>query len=152
MSQYNARDLETAATSFAQVADQCGGKRTGVLSHFFLGKTRFAQRQLNEAKAAFDEYLRKADRNHPLRPAATIGVAMCFEGLQNFEAAAALLEQLSQTLDPKDPRYYEILFQAGTDFEKAGDRVKATEMYRQVSENATGPLKDRATVWVTLLE
>lgn len=152
MSQYNARDLETAATSFAEVAEQYGGHRSAVLSYFFLGKSRLAQARHDEAKSAFDEYLRKAGADAPLRSAATIGVAMCYEGLHNFTAAAELLEQLSQTLDPEDPRYYDIVFQAGTDYEKAGTRTKAMEMYQEVSENGAGPLKDRATVWVTLLQ
>jgi hypothetical protein len=152
MSQYNVRDVEGAATAFEQIADRYGGHRAGKFSHYFLAKSLLSQKRYEEAMAAFDEYTRKADANAPFRYAAEIGKALCHEGLHNFTAAAELLEQLSQTLEPEDPRRLEVLFQAGTDYDKAGSRDKALEMFRVVADEATGPLRDRAAVSVAILE
>ena len=152
MSQYNARDVEGAAIAFEQIADEYGGYRAGKLSNYFLGKSLLAQKRYEEALAAFDEYTRKAGKDATFRYAAEIGKAMCHEGLHNFTAAAEVLEQLSQTLDPEDPRRLDALFLAGTDYGKAGSREKAIEMLRVVADEATGPLKDRAAVSVAVLE
>jgi hypothetical protein len=152
MSQYNARDVVGAANAFEHIADRYSGHRAGKYSQYFLAKSLLAQKQYEDALAAFDEYARKADTNAPFRHSAVVGKAMAHEGLHNFTAAAELLEQLSQTLEPKDPRRVEVLFQAANDYGKAGSRDKAIELFRVVSEEATGPLKDRASVSVAILE
>jgi hypothetical protein len=66
--------------------------------------------------------------------------------LHNYSASADLLEQLTKTMDENDPRFTEVLFQAGIDYEKAGSRNKAREFYDRVAEKGSGPLKDRASV------
>ena len=81
-----------------------------------------------------------------------MGIAMAYEGLENFTAAAELLERLSQTMDPEDPRYLDVIFETARNYEKAGDRQKAIEYYSLVDEKATGPLKDRASVWLAILK
>ncbi len=152
MSQYNARDVDGAATAFEHIADRYGGYRAGKLSYYFLAKSLLANKRYEDALAAFDEYIGKADGNAPFRDAAVIGKAMCHEGLHNFTAAAELLEQLSQTIVPEDPRRLEVLFQAANDYGKAGTREKAIELFQVVADEATGPLKDRASVSVAILE
>ncbi len=152
MSQYNARDLEGSATAFSGIAEKYGNHNAGVVSRYFLGKALLAQGKVEEAMNAFDEYLGKAGKEAPFAAAAAIGKASCLEGLHNYSAAADLLEELSQTVDEKDPRFAEILFQAGRDYEKAGSRDKALEFYSRVAEKASGPLKDRASVAIASLE
>jgi tetratricopeptide (TPR) repeat protein len=152
MSQYNARDVQTAATSFAQIVDKHGSHNTGELSRYFLGKSLLAQGKYEEALNAFDQYLGKAGKDAPFKAASAIGKATCMEELHNFSSAGELLERLSQTLDPKDPRYLEVLFQAARDFEKTGSRDKAIGLYRRVAEKANGSLKDRASVAIARLE
>ena len=152
MSQYNTRDVQTAAASFAQIADKYGSHNTGELSRYFLGKSLLAQGKYEEALEAFDRYLGKNSEDAPFKAAAAIGKATCMEALHNFSPAGEKLEQLSRTLDEKDPRYLDVLFQAGRNFEKAGSRDKAIELYRRVAEKATGALKDRASVALAQIE
>jgi tetratricopeptide (TPR) repeat protein len=152
MSQYNARDVQGAATAFAQIVDKYGNQRAGELSRYFLGKSLLAQSKYEEALGAFDGYLNKAPKDAAFRDAALMGKAACLEGLHNFEAAAEMLEQLSQRLDQNDPRYPEVLFQAGQDYEKTGSKQKALDLYRRTADKATGPLKDRAIVAIALLD
>jgi TolA-binding protein len=152
MSQYNSRDVQGAAAAFAQIADKYGKQNAGEFSRYFLGKSLLAQGKYDEALAAFDQYLAKARKDAPFRAAAGIGKAQALEGLHNFTAAAEVLEEVSRSLEESDPRYAEVLFQAGLDYEKAGSREKAREFYNRVAERATGPLKDRAVVAVALLQ
>jgi tetratricopeptide (TPR) repeat protein len=152
MSQYNLRDLPTAETSFRQIADKYGSHANGELSRYFLGKTLLAEGKYDDALKAFDRYLSKSAKDAPFRAAASIGKASCMEELRNFAPAAEVLEQLSQTLDEKDPRFFDVLLQAGRDFERAGSRDKAAEFYRRVAEDARGTLKDRASVALSHVE
>lgn len=152
MSQYNSRDVQTAAASFAQIAKKYGSHNSGELSWYFLGKSLLAQGKYEEALDAFNRYLGKSGEDAAFKAAAVIGKATCMEALHNFSPAGELLEQLSRTLDEKDPRYLDVLFQAGRNFEKAGSRDKAIDFYRRVAEKATGTLKDRASVALAQIE
>ena len=152
MSQYNMRDLATAATSFARIADKYGSQSAGEVSRYFLGKTLLAQGKPEEALEAFEQYISKGGAQAPFAAAAAIGKASSMEALHNYVGAADVLERLSQTLDPEDPRYLEVLFQAGRNYEKAGSKDKASELYSAVGAKATGPLKDRVTVSLSLLQ
>ena len=152
MSQYNTRDVQTAAASFAQIADKYGSHDSGELSRYFLGKSLLAQGKYEEALEAFDRYLGKSGEDAPFKAAAVIGKATCLETLHNFSPAAELLEQLSQTLDPEDPRYLDVVYGAARNFERAGSKDMALELYRVVATKATGSLKDRVTVSMALLK
>jgi tetratricopeptide (TPR) repeat protein len=152
MSQYNMRDLATAEASFARIVDKYGSQNAGVLSRYFLGKTLLAEGKHDQALTAFEGYLSKAGRDASFAAAAAIGKATAMEGLHNYLGAADVLERLSQSLDHEDPRYLDVLFQAGEDYEKAGSKDKAAELYRAVADKANGPLKDRVTVALALLQ
>jgi tetratricopeptide (TPR) repeat protein len=152
MTEYNARSPEAASVSFAQITDRYGGYPAGKVARYFLGKSYLATGRYEEARGAFEEYLDAAGAEGEFGEAATMGIAVAYEGLQNFTAAAELLERLSQTMDPEDPRYLDVLFQAARNYEQAGDRQKAIEYYSLVDEKASGPLKDRASVWLAILK
>ena len=152
MSQYNMRDLPTAATSFAQIVDKYGSHNAGELSRYFLGKTLLAQGKYEEALDAFEEYISKTGGSGSFAAAAGMGKASCMEGLHNYFGAADVLERLSRTLDPEDPRYLDVLYGAARNFERAGSKDKALDLYRVVATKATGSLKDRVTVSMALLQ
>ena len=152
MSQYNMRDLATAGTSFARIADKYGSQNAGEVSRYFLGKTLLAQGKHEDALQAFDQYISKGGAAAPFAAAAAIGKASCLEALHNYLGAAEVLERLSQTLDAEDPRYLDVVYEAGRNFERAGSKDKALEHYRAVSAKATGSLKDRVTVSIALLQ
>ncbi len=46
----------------------------------------------------------------------------------------------------------DVLYQAASNFEQAGSRDKAAELYRRVAEEASGTLKDRASVALAQIE
>jgi TolA-binding protein len=152
MSQYNARDVQGAASAFAAIVDKYGGQTAGEYSRYFLGKSLLAQGKYDEALGAFDGYIGKVGEEGPFYAGAVIGKASSLEGLHNYGAAADLLERLSQTLNEEDPRLAEVLFRAGRDYERSGSRDKARELFGKVAETASGPLKDRATVAIAMLE
>ncbi len=152
MSQYNIGDLQTATTSFKQIADKYGRSANGEFSRYFLGKSLLAQGKYDEALQAFDKYLSKSAEDAPFKTAAIIGKATCMQELRNFAPAAEALEELSQTLDKKDPRYVDVLFGAARAYEKSGSRDKAVEFYRKVADEATGAVRDRASIALAQLD
>jgi tetratricopeptide (TPR) repeat protein len=111
-----------------------------------------SQTRFEEAIEAYDRYLDKAKRESDFYEAAQIAKALCYEGLRQYSDAAALLDQLSQTMDPSDARYHAVRFDAAMFYQEAGDDNSALDLFRKISEEATGALQARATVWVRMIE
>lgn len=151
MNQYQLGDREQAGTAFANIADQYSGE-TGETALYFLGECRMAQFRFEEAIDAYERYLAKAGSKADFSVAAKIAESLCYEGLAQFGKAAELAEGLSKTMDPEDARYNEVLYNAGVFYREVGKPATALEFFRRVSEDATGPIKNRASVWVALLE
>lgn len=152
MNLYQTGQLEQAGTAFATLADQRSGRRSGQAAIYFLGETRMAQYRYQEAVEAYDRYLEKVGDSGEFSHAAMIAKGLCYEGLGQFRMAAELMDSASKLLGPDDARYHEVLFNAGTFYWEAGNATAAADFFRRVSEEATGPLKDRATMWVSLIE
>ena len=151
MNQYQIGDKEQAGTAFANIADRYSGE-TGETALYFLGECRVAQFHFDEAIDAYERYLSKAGDKGQFSVAAKIAMSVCYEGLGQFDKAAEVADGVSKTMDPEDERYNDVLFNTGMYYQEADDRQKALEFFRRVSENATGPIKNRAAVWVALLE
>ena len=62
------------------------------------------------------------------------------------------MDRLSQTIDPSDGRYADVLFNAATFYRQASDITKAVDFYTRTVDEGNGILRDRAQVWVTILE
>jgi tetratricopeptide (TPR) repeat protein len=152
MGQYQLGDKDLASTTFASLADRYSGHDAGVLALYFLGQCNLDRFRFDEALSAFDRYLAKAGKDAAFRVAAEIGRAIAYEGQQQFNEAAEIMDRLSQTMDPADGRYNDVLFNAATFYREAGNREKAIEFYKRVADADTGMNKDRAAVWVTLLQ
>jgi len=152
MNIYQVGNTSEAGTSFANVADRYSQHDPGVIALYFLGECQLAQSRYQEAVQAYDRYLDKAGEKGQFSDAALMGQAYCYEGLKDYPQAAAVMEKLSQTMDPQDARYLEVLYSAGAFYEESGAREKALDFFRRLSELATGELKGRADVRVALLE
>jgi tetratricopeptide (TPR) repeat protein len=152
MSQYQAGRKDEAGTAFATVADRYSGHRDGKMALYFLAECRMAQGKYDEAIEAYDRYLGKVGREGDFSHAAQIAKAYSYEALGRFKEAAQTLKDLSESMDPEDGRYHEVLFDTGSFYYRAGDASAALEFFRRVRENADGALRDRAEVWVALLE
>lgn len=143
---------EGAVAAFGAIADRYSGHGLGVLASYFVGESQLELGRHSEALAAYERYLSKAGDDAPFREAATIGKALCYEGLGDYRTAAQVLDDLLSKMDEKDPRHGDVLFQAALFYEKAGERARALELYQRVIDTAAGSLKDRATVRVAVLE
>jgi tetratricopeptide (TPR) repeat protein len=153
LTQYQMGDKELAGTAFANLADRYSSHQAGVMAMYFLGECHLATYRYDEAITAYDRYLDKAGSEGAFRDAALIGKAMGYEGLLDFKEAARIMEQVVEGLDENDPRYLETLFRAATFYRETEDYTRAKELYKRVRDGATGgPLKDRATVWLNVLQ
>ena len=119
---------------------------------YFLGECHLAGYRYEDAVEAYDRYIDSAREDGAFREAALVGKALCYEGLQDYDQAAAILEDVSTRIREDDPRYYDVLFQAATFYKEADERQKAIELFQRVSEAASVPLSDRARVWLNVLD
>jgi tetratricopeptide (TPR) repeat protein len=152
MRQFQVGQKDEAGTAFATIADRYSGHRDGKTALYFLGECRMSQGKVDEAAEAYDRYLQKVGDRGDFSQAARIAKALCYEALGRFREAGETLVELSEKMDPEDGQYYEVLFDAGVFYREAGDAATALELFRRVRENAGGALRDRAEVWVALLE
>ena len=63
---------------------------------------------------------------------------------------ALIRHRVSEQMDPGDPRYYDVLFSAGTFYRESGNMTAALGFFRRVSDEAASPLKEQAAIWVSL--
>ena len=152
MNLFEAGDREQAGTSFANIADRYSGHSAGVLANYFLGQSYSDQRRFQEALGAYDRYLQNAGKDAPFRVAASIGKAICYEGLTDYRNAALTLDGVAETMDEDDSRYVDVVFRAGTFYQRAGDLKTARARFREVADDSEGPLKDQAVAWLAILE
>jgi tetratricopeptide (TPR) repeat protein len=152
MGQYQLGDRDLAGTTFASLADRYSGHDSGIVALYFLGQCNLDRFRFDEALSAFDRYLDKASAEAAFRNAAEIGRALAYEGLQQFNEAATIMDRLSETMDPSDGRYNDVLFNAATFYREAGNSERAVEFYKRVADADMGMNKEAAAVWATLLE
>jgi tetratricopeptide (TPR) repeat protein len=150
MSQFQSGDFETARASLEQAANRYGGA-TAARARFFMGESSLRMARYEDALASYDAYLAQYSDYPAFRESAMVGRAMCYEGLENYQAAAEELVSLLAIMDPDDPRYLENAYRAGEFFARAGDTEQAAKYFQEVSDKASGNLKDKASVAAALL-
>jgi len=144
-------DLEAAKMSFGQVSERYGG-RNATVAQFFKAECELAQRNFAQALMDYEAYMDNSSSFPDFRPAALYGMALCQQGLENYSVAAETMEQVHHSVDEADPRYLDSAFKAGELFAKAGDNERAAQYFQTVADNASGTLKEKASVAVTLLK
>jgi tetratricopeptide (TPR) repeat protein len=150
MSQFQAGDFESARSSLEQAANRYGGS-TAARARFFKGESELRMARYQEALSSFDAYLAQYEDYPAFRESAMVGRSMCYEGMENYQAAAEELVALLKIMDPEDPRYLENAFRAGEFFARAGNTEQAAKYFQEVSDEASGNLKDKASVAAALL-
>lgn len=150
---YRQGDMETARTTFTEIADQYSRVHAGVISLYFKGECNLKLSNYSEALAAYEAYIRQSGKFPLFKEAAIIGKALALEGDGNLREAAMLLENLLQEMDEDDPRYLNVAFQTGMFYSKTPDmQPKAKQFFKEVSEKASGRIKEQAEVALTILE
>lgn len=150
---YRQGDLETAKTTFTEVADQYSRVQAGVISLYFKGECNLKLSNYSEALAAYEAYIRQSGKFPLFKEAAIIGKALAMEGDGNVREAAMLLENLLKEMDEDDPRYLTVAFQTGMFYSKTPDQqLQAKQFFKLVSEKATGRIKEQAEVALTILD
>ena len=150
MSLFSNGEYEAARASYDQIDQRYGGK-SGAVSRFFRAECELRLGRYPDALASLDAYLAEADEFPEFRVSALYARAMCFEGMENYAEAAAALATVLDLMDDEDPRYLDGAFQAGEFYARVGDLDSARKYFREVADKATGNLKDRAEVAVTLI-
>jgi tetratricopeptide (TPR) repeat protein len=151
LAQYAQNDFTNAKASFQQIYERYGGKQ-GVVARFFAAECDYRAGSYQQAIDGYDAYLAQR-KDYPLFEAsALIGKGMCYEALRNFPQAAQSLADALKVLDAKDPRYLTTAFDAGDFYLKANNPGEARKYYDMVVKDASGDLKSRAEVAMSMLK
>ncbi len=142
-------DYTAAKSSFQQVIDRHGGKQAAS-ARFFKAECAAKQGNFEEALADYDGYLASVREYPEFEVAASIGRALCLEGMRNYAEAAPAMAAALAKLDPKDPRYGDTALAAGDLYTQAQKSNEALENYKLAAEHGTGETKARALVAVEL--
>jgi tetratricopeptide (TPR) repeat protein len=138
-------DLNSALSSFDQIAQRYGGDQ-GTAARFFKAECELRLGNYKDALSDYDTYLGKKADYPTFANAALVGKGLCYEGLQNWDDAAAAMVASMDAMDKSDPRYYESAYRAGEDYTRAGKLDDARKYLDMVVQNGTGDVKNRATV------
>jgi tetratricopeptide (TPR) repeat protein len=150
LSLFQQGDFQAAKVTFGQISDRYGG-RNGAIAEYYAAESNLGERNYSQALLHYETYLDDASKFPEFKAAALYGIALCHEGLENFSLAAESMEQVFNSVDEGDPRYLDSAYLAGELFAKAGNNERAVHYFQTVADNASGNLKDKATVAVTLL-
>ena len=151
MSLYQQRDYEAAKVSFNSIADRFGG-RSAALARYYKAECEFKQRNYSQALMDYEKYLDVSSDFSEFKPAAMYAAALSQEGLGNIDEAAGMMEQAHHSFEETDPRFLTSAFRAGELFAKAGNNERAAHHFETVSDKASGSLKEKADVAITLLQ
>lgn len=138
-------DMNAALSSFDQVSQRYGGKQATAAT-FFKAECELRLGNFKDAVSGYDAYLAKKDDYPLFAGAALVGKGLAYEGLQNWDGAAAAMVAAMQDMDKTDPRYYETAYRAGQAYLQAGKLDDAQKYLQMAADNGQGDVKDRATV------
>jgi len=144
-------EYASAKTGFAQVADRFGGA-DGASARFFKAECELKQNDYKNAADDYDAYLARSKDFPMFEGSALVGKALAMEGLENYAEAAGSMAAAVDKIDVKDPRHFEVAYNAGEFYQRAGQSANALKYFELVAKDATGDLKDRASVAVAMLK
>lgn len=148
---YQQGDFAGARTAFQQIYDRHGGKQA-TAARFLKAECELRLGNYQQAVDDYETYVQKRADYPMFESSAMIGKALAYEGLHNYVEAAKEMAAAVATLDPKDPRYLDAAIQAGDFYLQAKDEREALKFYEIVAKDATGDLKSRAEVAVSMLK
>ena len=111
-----------------------------------LGDAYFWQGDFNKSVSSYEEYLKGAPAQSPLRPGVERSLAQAFEGKQQFKAAAELYVKAAKEFSTRTDQA-DMLMSAGRAYEAQTDYAKAKAAFEKVAnEYADTPFVDEAEI------
>jgi tetratricopeptide (TPR) repeat protein len=122
------------ADKFTQISKRYSGTQAGDDALFFSAQMLAMDSKLDEAAQAYEEYLRKGNREGLYYPAALAGKAAVLEDLgKSDEAAGLYVKAANYRKDWYAAPVYRL--DAGRAYQVAGDSGKATEQFQYVLDH-----------------
>jgi tetratricopeptide (TPR) repeat protein len=144
-------DLNSARTSFEQIAQRQGGAY-GAAARYFKAECELGLGNFAAAASGYEDYLKHKSDYPEFVAAASVACGLAYEGSRQWPDAARHFVAALQELDKTDPRYYDAAYRAAYCYEQAGDNAQALTYYQMVADGGTGSLRDRARYAVTALQ
>lgn len=135
---YMQGDLARAEQAFSELARLYPKDYAGIKAHYYLGNVYYLSQppRLQEAKAEFSIFLKKAKDDPVLSPAAQMGIGNVEEQLGNALAAANAYEAVFRRW-PDSPLAFEAMLAAGRCYRGAGALDRAEAVYEQLLNRET---------------
>ncbi len=133
---YASGDNKSAEERFKSLLGRYGAKGAITKSYFYLGKIYYEERRYNEAIRNFKKFISKFNKKSFLIPAAYMGIAACYEEMNNISEAIKYYEKVKKY--KKSPHLPYALLKMARLNEKLGNYDKALEIYQEIIENHRG--------------
>ena len=124
-------NLQENVRGLQSIVDDYGSTRAGELATFYLANCYYSQSNFDKAL----KYYLKVDVSDDLIAASALaGAASCYESKGDYAKAASTYENAAYR-SSKDINVPENLFHAGQDYLAAGNKEKATELFKKVKKD-----------------
>lgn len=126
-----AGNLQENVRGLQAIVDDYGSTKAGELASFYLANAYFAR---DDYQNALKYFLEVDVSDDLISVSALSGAAACYEAQGDFEKAASMFEKAALR-SAKDVNAPENLFLAGKNFLSAGNKEKATEMFKKLKKD-----------------
>lgn len=124
---YSIGNLSQAEAQFLELTRLFGNTPLGIKAYFYLGRIYYETQRFVEAQRAFEKFYAKNKNNPVLSPGALMGIANCYEEMNEFKKAAATYEEVYKKY-PKSSFAAKALQSAGRCYIQMGNYKKAIEI------------------------
>ncbi len=131
--EYQAMNYNKAKAFLLDLTDEFEGTDAATQGMFLLGNIYYKEKNLDDAKKYFQEFINSYDDKDILMASGYAGLAACYAGEKDYESAAEYYKKAYDTM-PEIPEAADYLYLAGLNYRKAGNIEKAKETFQKVSE------------------
>jgi len=131
---YSTGDFPNAIPRLENHLLRYGGTKSGAKALYFLANARYFQGNFDGALQDFKRFLERNPDDPLLSPSAQMGIAACYEQIEEWWEAAVGYEEVRKRYS-ESVLVPEALVSAGRCYEKLEEWDKAEQLYREVIEN-----------------
>ncbi|MEO0097909.1 MAG: tetratricopeptide repeat protein [candidate division WOR-3 bacterium] len=124
---YSIDNLSQAEAQFLELTRLFGNTPLGIKAYFYLGRIYYQTQRFVEAQRAFEKFYAKNKNNPVLSPGALMGIANCYEEMNEFKKAATTYEEVYKKY-PKSLFAPKALQSAGRCYIQINNYKKAIEI------------------------
>ncbi len=137
MAELSSRNYQTAIVDFKSIVDEYGSTSQAEAALFELGNAYYKARNFTEAKAAYEQFIRKYDQDTYFTASALAGIAACLAGSGDLGGAADKYREAAEkypTFELAGDYYTHAMYY----YLKSGNRESARVIYAKITKDFPG--------------